>query len=173
MLHTLGLFHEHQRPDRDNYIYVNMSALAKTGYASQFKKACFLIAQLQIQRFNSKSLQRSSIWLKSFEKTKKFNYPIDKSTPYDIHSIMHYDGYLRGRLVKPIMIDKRTQKGIGVNKQMSSLDIKKLNEMYPCDSTACGKFSGKQFQLKPQNYLLLHSNQLNQFRSSFMPGNAR
>ena len=83
------------------------------------------------------------------EKTKKFNYTIDKSTPYDIHSIMHYDGYLRGRFVNPVMIDKRTQKGIGVNKQMSSLDIKKLNEMYPCDSTACGKFSGKQFQLKP------------------------
>ena len=61
---------------------------------------------------------------------------------------MHYDGYLRGRLVKPIMIDKRTQKGIEVNKKMSSLDIKRLNEMYPCNPTApaCGKFSGNQFQ---------------------------
>ena len=49
MLHTLGLFHEHQRPDRDDYIYVNMSALAKTGYIQQFKKARFLSTQLYTQ----------------------------------------------------------------------------------------------------------------------------
>ena len=55
---------------------------------------------------------------------------------------MHYDGFLRGRFQRPIMIDKLTRKGIEVNKNMSSLDIKKLNEMYPCNQTepVCGKF---------------------------------
>ena len=55
---------------------------------------------------------------------------------------MHYDGTLRGRFVQPIMTDKITGKGIPVNKEMSPLDIQKLNEMYPCKQTAsvCGKF---------------------------------
>ena len=76
-----------------------------------------------------------------FEKTKKFDYPIDKFTPYDVHSIMHYDGTLRGHFSNPVLIDRQTKRGIEVNKQLSVLDIKKLNEMYPCNPTApaCGK----------------------------------
>ena len=46
---------------------------------------------------------------------------------------MHYDGTLGGRFESnPIMKDKRTGKSIGVNREMSSIDIQKLNEMYPC-----------------------------------------
>ena len=63
-------------------------------------------------------------------------------TAYDTKSIMHYDGLLGGRVDHPIMTDKLTGKGIEVNKNMSSLDIEKLNEMYPCNRTdpVCGKF---------------------------------
>ena len=55
---------------------------------------------------------------------------------------MHYDGFLGGRIQHPIIIDKLTGKGIQVNKEMSSLDIEKLNQMYPCNKTdpGCGKF---------------------------------
>ena len=62
---------------------------------------------------------------------------------YDIKSIMHYDGLLNGVFRYPIMKDKLTGKGIGVNKNMSSLDIEKLNKMYPCKAIdpVCGKFS--------------------------------
>ena len=78
------------------------------------------------------------------EKTFKFNWTsTDDLTAYDIHSIMQYDGTLRGYFPDPIMTDKRTGKGIEINRKMSSLDIKKLNKMYPCQSTgplACGKF---------------------------------
>ena len=54
---------------------------------------------------------------------------------------MHYDGTLRGHFARPIITDKITGKGIEVNKEMSPLDIKKLNKMYPCKPTGpvCGK----------------------------------
>jgi len=76
-------------------------------------------------------------------KTEKYNWTsTDDLTDYDIHSIMHYDGTLRGYFSHPVMTDKRTGKGIEINRKMSSLDIQKLNKMYPCQSTgpACGKF---------------------------------
>ena len=42
ILHALGLLHEHQRPDRDQYIDVNMTAATYYGLNSQLRKACFL-----------------------------------------------------------------------------------------------------------------------------------
>ena len=53
-------------------------------------------------------------------------------TAYDVQSIMHYDGTLRGLFQEPIMTDKKTGKGIAINKEMSPSDIKRLNLMYPC-----------------------------------------
>ena len=54
---------------------------------------------------------------------------------------MHYDGTLRGHFSYPIMTDKITGKGIEVNRKMSTLDIQKLNKMYPCKpiGPVCGK----------------------------------
>ena len=42
ILHALGLLHEHQRPDRDCYIDVDMVAARKYGFDNQLKKASFL-----------------------------------------------------------------------------------------------------------------------------------
>ena len=57
---------------------------------------------------------------------------------------MHYDGTLRGYpyLSSPIMTDKTTGEPIGVNREMSPIDIHKLNQMYPCtvsSAPVCGK----------------------------------
>ena len=84
-------------------------------------------------------------------KTKKFDrIPSDgKLGEYDIHSIMHYDGTLRGYFRNPIMVDKLTGNSIGVNRKMSPLDIQKLNEMYPCKQTspALSKFWFNSFRV--------------------------
>jgi len=42
ILHALGLLHEHQRPDRDQYIDVDMDAVTAHGFQDHLKKACFL-----------------------------------------------------------------------------------------------------------------------------------
>ena len=55
---------------------------------------------------------------------------------------MHYDGTLRGILPIPILTDKITGQSIKINKKMSPMDIKKLNQMYPCAKPRapnCGK----------------------------------
>ena len=42
ILHALGLLHEHQRPDRDQYIDVDMTTATYYGRSQQLRKACFL-----------------------------------------------------------------------------------------------------------------------------------
>ena len=61
---------------------------------------------------------------------------------------MHYDSYLNGFFPVPIMVNKTTGASIGVNKEMSPIDIRKLNAMYPCKSTnsSCGKHCEKLMQ---------------------------
>ena len=80
---------------------------------------------------------------KTYKTTLKFeSSPLDdKLEPYDVKSIMHHDGTLRGRFQNPVIRDKITGKGIEVNRKMSPLDIAKLNKMYPCASFdfGCGK----------------------------------
>ena len=77
------------------------------------------------------------------KKTYKYNpTPGDELTAYDKDSIMHYDGTLRGYFSTPIMKDKITGKGIGVNRKLSQTDIQKLNQMYPCTKPSvpiCGE----------------------------------
>ena len=112
-----------------------MAAAARTDAINQFRKASFL----KIKNKNILSVPNFG----TLEKTRKINWPsTDNLTEYDIHSILHYDGTLRGHFTKPIMTDKLTGKGIAINREMSPLDIQKLNKLYPCKSMdpICGKF---------------------------------
>ena len=42
ILHALGLLHEHQRPDRDQYIDVDMKTATEYGFYDHLEKAYFL-----------------------------------------------------------------------------------------------------------------------------------
>ena len=97
----------------------------------------------------------------------------DNLTKYDIQSIMHYDGTLRGRFSYPVMTDKKTGKGIEVNKKMSPLDIQKLKKMYPCKSTSpvCGEFLSENFVMSMVNFANFY--RFNKLRSSISAGHAR
>ena len=107
------------------------------GLLNDLRKACFL-EFMMIHRERGFNNPKKIFW-----KTLKFDLtPNDTSTAYDTQSIMHYDGTLGGFFSTPIMTNKTTGKSIGVNRKMSSLDIQKLNKMYPCKQTnlICGKF---------------------------------
>ena len=62
---------------------------------------------------------------------------------------MHYDSTLNGVFPNPIMVNRTTGASIGVNKEMSSIDIRKLNTMYPCKSTnpSCGKLRQEAYRV--------------------------
>ena len=109
-----------------------MTTASRFNLFNQLRKDCFL--HYYIDYFIQ--------FTKTFEKTQKFDStPTDNLTEYDTQSIMHYDGLLRGFFPKsnPIMTDRITGQTIGINREMSQLDIKKINEMYPCPVR--GKFS--------------------------------
>ena len=55
-------------------------------------------------------------------------------TAYDKQSIMQYDGTLSEFFNIPVMTDKITGKSIALNRELSALDIVRLNKMYPCES---------------------------------------
>ena len=73
-------------------------------------------------------------------KTKKIGWiqETDNLMEYDVQSIMHYDGTLRGHFSTPVMTNKITGESIAVNRKMSPLDIQKLNKIYPCKSEPVG-----------------------------------
>jgi len=104
----------------------------------------FLISNTYNDRASNLHIKVHFHWqYKVFLKTQKFvPTPGENLTAYDTASIMHYDGTLRGYFQTPIITDKKTGKSIVVNRKMSPMDIKKLNQMYPCKQTnlICGKF---------------------------------
>ena len=105
IFHTLGFYHEHRRPDRNQHIKVNWDVIYKD-VKSQFDK--------MDERY--------------------LNSTVSFSTKYDLRSIMHYDSYGNGAFVRPAMV-KLDGSIIEPNTKLSDLDIVTLNKMYPCESS--------------------------------------
>ena len=66
LLHTLGFVHEHTRPDRDNFVEVNMDNI-KPGKEGNFEKRT-----------------------RGFSDSRDKNSVNTRNTPYDILSLLHY-----------------------------------------------------------------------------------
>jgi len=112
MSHVLGILHEQQRPDRDEYITIAQSNI-KSGFAHNFAKV--------EHRFSNYYLM---------------------ATPYDLESVMHYGPYAFSRNRRPTITTRWGQtEGFGFRKNLSPLDIVQINAMHPdaisqraCDS---------------------------------------
>ena len=70
-MHALGFYHEHQRPDRDQYIKIDWNLIPN---------------------------DLENLFLKI---DSKFIYGVRSSTEYDINSLMHVDSYGNGYFAKP------------------------------------------------------------------------
>uniref|UniRef100_A0A914DRX9 Metalloendopeptidase n=1 Tax=Acrobeloides nanus TaxID=290746 RepID=A0A914DRX9_9BILA len=119
IMHALGVEHEHQRPDRDAYIRINYNNIEPglTGDTSSLK--C----------------------IKNLDQFDKVPYrDVMLVTPYDYHSIMHYDSQAFGRFdpklgtILETMVPKK--KGIKIYDVMrlSASDYKKLRFLGECPS---------------------------------------
>lgn len=107
LLHTLGFYHMQSVPDRDNYVEIHWENIKAN------------------KTHNFKSYNTS--FFDSFNLT------------YDFKSIMHYGPYafavdMDSPTITTIINDK-TIEDMGQRKNMSSIDITKLNMFYHCEST--------------------------------------
>jgi len=100
--HSLGLYHEQSRPDRDSYVTIYFNNV-KQQYVGNFKKA------------NPRYIEGTS-----------------HGTPYDYDSMMHYPAYAfsSNRKMTIRAKDSRYQSRIGQRVGFSRTDIKQLNAMY-------------------------------------------
>ena len=105
IFHTLGFYHEHQRPDREDHIKINWNVIPQ-------------------------SIERQFLKI-----DKRFlNSTVSFLTKYDSRSIMHYDSYGNGVFVNPAIV-KLDGSIIEPNTKISDLDIVTLNKMYPCENS--------------------------------------
>ena len=115
-MHTLGFYHEHQRPDRDQHIKVIWNEI-------------FQDVESQFLKMEERFLNTTASFL----------------TKYDSHSIMHYDSYGNGNFRNPAIL-KLDGSIIEPNTKLSELDIRTLNGMYPCEKSCDQKnVQGKNF----------------------------
>ncbi|EYC10981.1 hypothetical protein Y032_0053g2406 [Ancylostoma ceylanicum] len=109
LMHTTGLWHEHSREDRDQYIKVHLENVEGDGYGGEDYSA-------------------------QFEKVDS----MDASTygvPYDYKSIMHYakDFFAKPGTITMETIDPAYQDIIGTVEEPSKNDYKKICSIYNCE----------------------------------------
>ncbi|KAK3738811.1 hypothetical protein QZH41_012573 [Actinostola sp. cb2023] len=101
--HCLGFFHEQSRPDRDNYVTIDLANLAP-----KYK--------------NAKG---------NFDKVDR-RYVDARGVDYDYGSMMHYGKYAFAARGKITIQPKDRKARIGQRRALSRADIQQLNKMYNC-----------------------------------------
>ncbi|XP_053673696.1 hatching enzyme 1.2-like [Anopheles nili] len=130
MMHTLGFLHEVSRPDRDQYIYVNRSALEPQYQTDSFYNTNFAKYERNVETYN---------------------------IGYNYGSIMHYTRYAGARDRRyPVLVNLKSydEDDFG-NSTLSATDIESIHFRY-CRN-ASGLFSLQPFNLRPTAFLGLRS----------------
>ncbi|XP_071541862.1 low choriolytic enzyme-like [Panulirus ornatus] len=104
LLHATGFYHEHERPDRDDHVFVNHTNILKD-HMYNFVK---------IEGY--------------------YGFLITMGLPYDYDSIMHYPsyGFPKDPSVPTITVKRRHNRPIGQRHALSRSDIARLNRLYDC-----------------------------------------
>ena len=104
-----GFFHEHSRPDRNQFITVNESAIE--------------LVEAEDFLFHQK---------KHYEICRN----CESIGPYDLHSLMHYPAYLGTKNRTVITIKSGVCRGskcrIGQREGLSPLDVEDIQQFYDC-----------------------------------------
>ena len=115
VMHTLGFWHEHQRPDRDDHIQIFADNIYP-GARNQFDPL------------------RPDQW-----KISKTN-----NLTYDLDSIMHYSSEA-GAKPGLLSMKKHDDSKIPINKVLSTGDIELVNTFYPCECSGSYRFPKCEF----------------------------
>lgn len=100
-MHSLGIWHEQSRYDRDAYIQIQWNNIQ-----AEYQYAFDIIPSSQSQTFG---------------------------LPYDYNSLMHYGAYdFAIDTSQPTIITIPPGIPIGQRNGFSSIDIAKINSLYPC-----------------------------------------
>ncbi|KAJ7995272.1 hypothetical protein DPEC_G00242820 [Dallia pectoralis] len=114
LLHALGFYHEHTRSDRDKYVRINWSYIAKS----------------DMDNFRMEDTN-------------------NLGTPYDYGSVMHYDKYafttdMAKETITPIP-DESVK--IGQRKEMSDIDVARVNKLYQCKNANNVRTEGERWAM--------------------------
>ncbi|XP_052863332.1 astacin-like [Anopheles cruzii] len=110
LMHSIGFYHEHTRPDRDSYVSIDRSALA-----TEYQTATFYTDNFGIMSASQVVLY---------------------GRPYDYGSVMHYSKYAGAASnSRPVMNNLKPWTGdFGNDNGLSASDIIEINYMY-CNAT--------------------------------------
>ncbi|CAK8685137.1 hatching enzyme 1.2-like [Clavelina lepadiformis] len=101
MLHAMGFWHEHSRPDRDTAVIINMDNVNPK------------------MQFNFKKMAEGLV--------------NSMGSPYDIGSVMQYDGTAFSINKKPTILSKKTGQPVKAQRNgFSKEDLFQLRKMYNC-----------------------------------------
>jgi hypothetical protein len=114
----LGFFHEHSRPDRDEYVqilYDNIKADMVSEVESSSEHWCFC----SFQKHN-------------FKKNAWGTSAVNQNTKYDYASILHYATSFFSTNGKPTLLPRQSNITIGKAQNLSPTDIKEVRQLYGC-----------------------------------------
>ena len=121
MMHALGFWHEHNRPDRDEHVSVHWENIRENGCgpSNDGQPSCWR----NFQKVDTKDID-------------------SMGSPYDYESIMHYGGYSwskqpprRGQPGLPTITDKRSGMPLKTQREgVTKIDLEQMNLLYKCAS---------------------------------------